>query len=85
MEFDFNLQEYHKLCMDDGLVIRTYGSSEYALIKDEEDKYSLFSIDLDICNGTACEVWDILLSNKDWDKFKDEVVKSPLYKNNKII
>ncbi|MGL5580532.1 MAG: hypothetical protein ACRDCE_06155 [Cetobacterium sp.] len=70
MVFNWNLGEHHKLCMDEGLTVRSYGNCEYAMIKDEENNYSLFEVSLDAYNDTNEEAWTRIASNKDFDKFK---------------
>ncbi|MGL5595858.1 hypothetical protein [Cetobacterium sp.] len=75
MSFNWNLGEHHKSCMDEGLTVRSYGNYEYAMIKDEENNYSLFEISLDIYSDTGEEAWTRIASNKDFDKFKNKVAK----------
>ena len=70
--FDWNLKEHHKLCMDEGLTVRSYGNHEYAMIKDEDDKYSLFEVKQEL-DSNCEEVWERVASSKCFDNFKRKV------------
>lgn len=70
--FDWKLKEHHKICLDEGLTVRSYGNHEYAMIKDEEGKYSLFEVKLEFgSNGE--EIWERIASSKCFDNFKRKV------------
>ena len=71
--FDWNLKEHHKLCMDEGLTVRSYGNHEYAMIKDDEGKYSLFVIALDTYSEVEEEAWTRIASSKCFNNFKRKV------------
>lgn len=71
--FDWNLKEHHKLCMDEGLTVRSYGNHEYAMIKDEDGKYSLFEVSLDTYSEDGGEAWTRIASSKYFDNFKRKV------------
>ncbi len=72
MGFDWKLKEHHKLCMDEGLTIRSYGNHEYAMMKDDDGKYSLFEIKQEL-HSNCEEVWEKIASSKRFDNFKKKV------------
>ncbi|WP_297636798.1 hypothetical protein [uncultured Clostridium sp.] len=73
MNFDWNLKEHHKLCMDEGLTVRSYGNPEYAMAKDEEGKYSLFEVKQEFgSNGE--EIWERIASSKCFYNFKRKLI-----------
>lgn len=72
MKFDWNLKEHHKLCMDEGLIVRSYENYEYAMTKDEEGRYCLFRVKPDL-DSEYEEIWEKIASSKTFDNFKRKV------------
>lgn len=69
MVFNWDLKEHHKLCMDEGLTVRSYGNYDYAMIKDEDGNYCLFEVDVDVFGDS----WTRIASSKNFNNFKKKV------------
>lgn len=72
MNFNWILKSHHKMCLDDGLIIENYGDNNYAMLKDEENKYSLFEIKQEI-NSNHEEIWEKITSSRSFMNFKKKV------------
>lgn len=72
MNFNWILKPHHKMCLDDGLIIKNYGDNEYALLKNEDGKYSLFEIKHKDENQE--EIWEKIGSSRNFMNFKKKVL-----------
>lgn len=69
MKFNWILKSHHKMCLDDGLIIRNCRDNDYAILKDEKENYSLFEINC--VDGN--EEWIRVASSKNFNNFKRKV------------